>query len=146
MPDTNTVIDCVPSPFGCQMLPKGALLVRTTLSPSQKVNGPEAVIVGVGGEMLNTTVTGSEVSDTHRPSVTQTVYVPAEYTVIDCVVSFVDHVLPVALLEVKVTLSPAQNCVGPEAVIVGVAGVGFTVTMVDAEVSERQLPSSTSTQ
>ena len=115
------------------MLPKGALLVRTTLSPSQKVSGPDAVIVGVGGEMLSTTVTGSEVSETQRPSVTQTVYVPAEYTVIDWVVSFVDQRLPVGLLDVKVALSPSQNVNGPFAVIVGVAGVGFTVTTTGAD-------------
>jgi hypothetical protein len=41
--------------------------------------------------------------------------------------------LPVALLEVKVTLPPAQNVVGPPGVIVGVAGSGFTVTVVAVE-------------
>ena len=40
------------------------------------------------------------------------------------------HWLPVALLEVSVTLPPAQNVVGPPGVIVGVAGAGFTVTVV----------------
>jgi hypothetical protein len=34
----------------------------------------------------------------------------------------------VALLEFNVTLPPATNVVGPPGVIVGVAGVGFTVT------------------
>ena len=42
------------------------------------------------------------------------------------------HVLPVTELEVKVTLLPEQNVVGPLAVIVGVEGVGFTVTTCDA--------------
>jgi len=41
--------------------------------------------------------------------------------------------LPLALLEVSVTLPPLQNVVGPPALIVGVAGVGFTVTVDDAE-------------
>jgi hypothetical protein len=41
--------------------------------------------------------------------------------------------LPLALLEVSVTLSPAQNVVGPPGVIVGVAGSGFTVTVVAVE-------------
>ena len=53
---------------------------------------------------------------------------------IDCVVSPPgDQTFPLAELEVSVTLSPAQNVVGPEAVIVGVAGVGFTVTVVAAD-------------
>lgn len=34
------------------------------------------------------------------------------------------------MLEVSTTLPPAQNVVGPPAVIVGVAGKGFTVTTV----------------
>jgi hypothetical protein len=41
--------------------------------------------------------------------------------------------LPLALLEVRVTLPPSQNVVAPPAVIVGVAGTGFTVTVVAAE-------------
>ena len=36
-------------------------------------------------------------------------------------------------LDVSVTLPPAQKVVGPEAVIVGVAGKGFTVTTVAAD-------------
>lgn len=48
-------------------------------------------------------------------------------TTIDWVVSPVDQRLPVADDEVKVTLPPTQNVVGPPAVIVGVAGNGFTV-------------------
>jgi hypothetical protein len=47
----------------------------------------------------------------------------------DCVVSPEDHVLPVAAEEVKVTLPPVQNEVGPLAEIVGVAGVAVTVTI-----------------
>jgi xanthosine utilization system XapX-like protein len=38
--------------------------------------------------------------------------------------------LPVALLDVSVTLPPAQNVVGPLGVIVGVAGIALTVTLV----------------
>jgi hypothetical protein len=43
------------------------------------------------------------------------------------------HWLPVALLEVSVTLPPAQKVVGPPALIVGVGGIGLTVTVVIAE-------------
>jgi hypothetical protein len=39
----------------------------------------------------------------------------------------------VALLEVSVTLPPWKKVVGPPGVIVGVAGSGFTVTVVGAE-------------
>jgi hypothetical protein len=40
------------------------------------------------------------------------------------------HWLPVALLEVRVTVPPAQNVVGPPALIVGVAGTGVAVTTI----------------
>ena len=39
------------------------------------------------------------------------------------------------LLLLRVTLPPAQKVVGPPAVIVGVAGNGFTVTTVGADVA-----------
>jgi hypothetical protein len=67
------VIDWVCCPPGCQVFPKGALLVSVTLSPAQKVVGPPAVITGVGGAMLITTVTGSETADTQFPFTTCTV-------------------------------------------------------------------------
>ena len=54
----------------------------------------------------------------------------------DCVVAPVLHVFPDVELEVKVTLLPEQNVVGPLAVIVGAAGFEFTVTVVVAEVAE----------
>jgi hypothetical protein len=41
--------------------------------------------------------------------------------------------LPATLLDVNVTLPPAQNVVGLPGVIVGVPGIGFTVTVVAAE-------------
>ena len=41
--------------------------------------------------------------------------------------------MPLALLEVSVTLSPEQNVVGPPGVIAGVAGTGFTRTAVAAD-------------
>ena len=44
-----------------------------------------------------------------------------------------DHCLPLVLLDVSVTLPPAQNVVGPPAVTVGVAGIALTVTAVAAE-------------
>ncbi len=43
------------------------------------------------------------------------------------------HKLPDADDEVSVTLPPAQNVVGPDAEIVGVAGIGLTVTTFAAD-------------
>ena len=48
------------------------------------------------------------------------------------------HWLPVALLEVSVTLLPAQNVVGPPGVTVGVAGMALTVTDVDDDAALEQ--------
>ena len=48
----------------------------------------------------------------------------------------VDQVLPVAEEDVNTTDPPVQKDVGPPAVIVGVAGSGFTVTTFAAEVAE----------
>lgn len=45
----------------------------------------------------------------------------------DCIVSAVDQVFPELAEEVKTTELPAQNVVGPPAVTVGAAGIGFTV-------------------
>ncbi len=56
----------------------------------------------------------------------------------DCVVAPFDQVFPVADDEVRVTDPPAQNVVGPPAVIVGVAGSGLTVTVVAVEVAEQE--------
>jgi hypothetical protein len=41
--------------------------------------------------------------------------------------------LPLTPLDVNVTLPPTVKVVGPPGVIVGVAGIGFTVTAVLAE-------------
>jgi hypothetical protein len=43
-----------------------------------------------------------------------------------------DHKYVFPALEVKVTLPPSQNVVGPPAEIVGCAGKEFTVTLTDA--------------
>ena len=52
----------------------------------------------------------------------------------------VDQRFPVADDEVRTTLPPAQNVVGPPAEMVGVAGNGFTVTVVPAEGNDVQPP------
>ena len=72
--------------------------------------------------------------------VTATVYVPDVETVIDCVVAPVDQTFPLAEEDVNTTLPPAQKVNGPPAVMVGVAGIGFTVTVVPAEEADVQPP------
>ncbi len=62
----------------------------------------------------------------------------------DCVVSPVDHKLSVVEDELKTTEPPEQNVVAPLAVMVGRAGIGFTVIEIDAEPAEHK-PSSTVT-
>ena len=54
------------------------------------------------------------------------------------VVAPVDQRYEAPALEVKVTLPPVQKVVDPPAVIVGVAGRVFTVTVVCAEAGEVQ--------
>ena len=47
-----------------------------------------------------------------------------------------DHWLPLALLEVSVTLPPVQNVVGPPVPMTGVGGIGVMVTF-DVLVAEQ---------
>ena len=49
------------------------------------------------------------------------------------------QVTPVVELVVKVTLDPWQNVVGPLALIIGAAGVGFTVIVIGFDVFEQPL-------
>jgi len=135
-PEAVAEIACVVAPPGDQTLPVALLEVKVTLPPVQNVVAPPAVMVGVAGFVLTVTVVAAEV-DEHPPLVTVTVYDPDAVAEIACVVAPPgDQTLPVALLDVSVTLPPAQNVVAPPAVIVGVAGFGLTVTVVAAEVDE----------
>ena len=56
-------------------------------------------------------------------------------TTIDCVVAPVDQRYDAAADEVSVTLPPEQNVVGPDGVIVGAGGNGFTVTVTGDDVA-----------
>ena len=103
--------------------------VNVTLSPWQKVVAPDAVIVGADGMAFTVTVVPADAGEVQFPLSTETEYVPDAEPVIDCVVAPVDQMFPVADDEVNVTLSPWQKVVAPDAVIVGVAGNGFTVTV-----------------
>jgi hypothetical protein len=53
----------------------------------------------------------------------------------DWLVAPFDHVFPITLDDVKITESPKQNVVGPLLLIVGVDGIGFTVTTVGVELA-----------
>lgn len=48
----------------------------------------------------------------------------------------VDHSLPLAALDVRVTLPSSQIEVEPLAVIVGVAGILFTVTVIELDTAD----------
>ena len=111
--------------------------VKTTEPPEQNVVGPLVVIVGTVGKAFTVTLVAVEVVE-HKPLVTVTEYDPEAKTVIACVVSPVDQRLSIVEDEVKITESPAQKVVGPPAEIVGVAGVGFTVTVSLLEFPEEQ--------
>lgn len=115
--------------------------VSATEPPAQKVVEPPALIDGAAGFALIVTVVAAEVAEQPEPLVTVTVYDPAELTVIDWFVEPFDQRLPEAEEEVKVTDPPAQKLVAPLAVMVGVTGFAFTVTVVEAEVAEHPFPS-----
>ena len=130
---------CVVSPFD-QRFPVAADEVSMTLPPSQKVVVPVTVTVGLVGMAFTVTVVASDSAELQVPLFTLTVKVPDVETVIDCVVAPFDHVLPVADDEVNTTLPPVHKVVDPDAVIVGVAGNGFTVTVTAAEAAELHPP------
>ena len=62
---------------------------------------------------------------------TSTLYEPAVVTTMDCVVAPVDHVLPEAEDEVKVTDPPEQKVVNPLAEMVGTAGAPGSLIVVE---------------
>ncbi len=65
---------------------------------------------------------------------------PEVLTVIDCVVAPLLQTFPVAELEVKTTLPPAQKVVVLPAEMIGVAGNAFTFTAIELEVAEHPFP------
>lgn len=132
-------MDCVVAPVD-HTLPVADDDVRITEPPAQKVVEPPAVIVGVAGFAFTVTVVVADVAEQPEPLVTVTEYVPEVLTVIDCEVAPVDHRLPVAEDDVKVTEPPVQKVVGPPAVIVGVDGLALTVTTVVVDVAEQPDP------
>lgn len=135
VPAVETVIDGVVAPVD-HVFPVADDEVRVTFPSGQKVNGPLALIEGVAGITFTTTVVPAEAGDIQPFSDVVTVYVPAVETVIDALVSPLDHVFPVAEDEVKVTLPPSQKVSAPLALMTGAAGIGLTVTTVSSEAPE----------
>ena len=109
-----------------------------TPPPAQNASGPLAVMTGVVGNALTTTLVPAEVPMQPFVFVTVTLYEPVVFTVIDCVVAPFDQRYDAAALEVSVTLPPAQKVVAPPGVIVAV-GTGLTVTGIAALVAEHPL-------
>ena len=114
-----------------QILPVGADEVKVTEPPAQNVVGPLGVMVGVAGNAFTVTTIALLANDIHPlASPTWQVYVPEDVTLIFCVVSPPgDHKYDVEVGAESITEPPAQKVIGPPAVMVGVEGNGFTVTV-----------------
>lgn len=130
-------MDCVVSPVD-QMFPPVEEEVRVTEDPAQIDSVVPVTIVGVGGSEFTVTVLGAEVPELHPFVITCTRDVPDVLTVMDCVVAPLDQKLLLAEEDVKVTEPPAQNVVGPLAVMVGTAGMVLTVTVIGEEAGDVQ--------
>lgn len=130
-------MDCVVSPVD-QMFPPVEEEVRVTEDPAQIDSVVPVTIVGVGGSEFTVTVLGAEVPELHPFVITCTRNVPDVLTVMDCVVAPLDQKLLLAEDDVKVTEPPAQNVVGPLAVMVGTAGMVLTVTVIGEEAGDVQ--------
>jgi len=101
-----------------------------TEPPSQNVVGPSAVITGVGGAAMIVTTVGADVALQKLSSTTVTLYEPELSAVIEREVAPLDQRYDEPAEAVSVTSPPAQNVVGPEALMVGVATVlMFTVAL-----------------
>jgi hypothetical protein len=133
----SAVAPLIADPSLYHWLPVAEDEVNTTLPPAQKVVGPPAPIVGVVGIGLTVTVVPALAALEHPSAlVITTVYEPVAVAVyVSAVAPLIAdpslyHWLPVAEDEVNTTLPPAQKVVGPPALIVGVDGIGLTVTVV----------------
>ena len=104
--------------------------VKITVSPLQ-ADVDVAVIVGIGA-LLTFTFMLVDVAEQLFPSVTVTEKLPELVTVIVDAVEAFDQRFPVVEDEVRSTEPPVQNVVDPLALIVGVDGTAFTVTVIIA--------------
>ena len=113
--------------------------MRVTLPPLQKVNGPLALIVGLGGSELTVTVIELVVMLHPCGEVTMALYVPPVLTLIDdeVLLLFQRIEFPEAVVTVNCTLSPWQNVVLPPAPMLA---VGFALTVTVTVVGEEEQP------
>lgn len=95
-------------------------------------------MVGLAGKLFTVTTTGIEAKDEQPNAVALTEKLPPVVTLNVLDIAPVLHTLPDVALEVKVTELPEQKVVGPLAVTVGVAGIGFTTTLTGTEAAEEQ--------
>ena len=123
-----TVMDWVVAPVD-QRYDEPVEAVSVTGEPPHVEAGPVIVAVAAG---YTVTTTGDEVA-LHEPLETVTVKLPDVVTLIDCVVAPFDHRYAVPAVAVRVTLPPAQNVVGPEAVMLALTEL--TVTVAGADVA-----------
>jgi hypothetical protein len=93
------------------------------------VGGVISPTIGAEGRALTTVVTASEATLWHPDAfVTRTVKLPDVFTFMLWVVAPVDQRNVVPVLEVKVTLLPAQKVTDPVVEMTGCAGNALTVT------------------
>ena len=120
-------------------MPVELLEVRRTLPPAQNVVAPPALIVGVAGVVLTTTFV-APAADVQPLTVTVTEYVPECAVVAPGRVGFCsedvkppgpvhEYVAPLTVGVESAMVAPWQY--GPPFEAVGVAGVGFTTTLVE---------------
>ena len=128
-------MDCVFSPVD-HKLPPVDDEVNVTEEPAQMDSVVPVTIVGAGGVGLTVTVLGADDPELHPFVITCTRKVPELLTVMDCVVAPFDQKLLLAEDEVSTTEPPAQNVVGPLAVMVGTAGMVFTTTFTGVDAAE----------
>ena len=117
--------------------PELLLEVSSTLPPAQKEAGPAGVIEGVAGIGFTVTPTIFDTREVHPNAMVCTVTFWVVLTVaVLAVPSDPLHKYPEPALEVSTVLPPVHKVMGPGGVMVGVAGIGFTVMTTGAEVRE----------
>jgi hypothetical protein len=134
-PEVRTVMLLEVEPL-LQVFPEVAEDVNKTESPLHKVVFPTAEIVGVAGLAFTVTNVAKELSEVQPLADATTWNEPEFFTTMELALEPLLQVLPEVAEEVRTTESPLQKVVFPPAVIVGVAGLAFTVTNVASELSD----------
>ena len=112
--------------------------ITTLPSVAEQAVGLLCVPMVMAGVGFTVTLVVADAPEIQPLTVDVTVIAAELLTVMDCVVSPVDQVFPVEAEEVSTTLPPEQKVVALPAVIVGVAGTAFTVSVAVVEFAEPQ--------